>query len=56
MLFKVGEWNHYKIEAIGNTIKTWLNNNPVAYLIDSVSHNGFIALQVHAVTDPYYGW
>ena len=25
---------------------------PVAYLIDSVSHNGFIALQVHAVPDP----
>ena len=50
-LFKVGEWNHYKVEAIGNTIKTWLNGEPVAYLIDSVSHNGFIALQVHAVND-----
>ncbi len=47
--FKVGEWNHYKVECIGNTIKTWLNNIPVAYLIDSVSHNGFIALQVHAL-------
>ena len=51
-LFKVGEWNHYKIEAIGNTIKTWLNDKPVSYLIDSVSHDGFIALQVHAVPDP----
>jgi hypothetical protein len=50
--FKVGEWNHYKVEAIGNTIKTWLNNIPVAYLIDSISHNGFVALQVHAVPDP----
>ena len=49
--FKVGEWNHYKIEAIGNTIKTWINDKPVAYVIDSVSHKGFIALQVHAVTD-----
>jgi hypothetical protein len=50
-LFKVGEWNHYKVEAIGNTIKTWLNDKPVAYLIDSVSHKGFIALQVHAVSN-----
>jgi hypothetical protein len=50
-LFKVGDWNHYKVECIGNSIKTWLNNKPVAYLIDSVSHQGFIALQVHAVTD-----
>ncbi len=51
-LFKVGEWNHYKVEAIGNTIKTWLNDKPVSYLIDSVSHDGFIALQVHAVPNP----
>lgn len=50
-LFKVGVFNHYKVEAIGNTIKTWINNMPVAYLIDSVSNRGFIALQVHAVTD-----
>jgi hypothetical protein len=50
-LFKAGEWNHYKIEAIGNTIKTWINNKPVAYLIDNGSSKGFIALQVHAVTD-----
>jgi hypothetical protein len=50
-LFKVGQWNHYKVECIGNIIKTWLNNQPVAYLIDSVSHKGFIALQVHAVSD-----
>ncbi len=50
--FKVAEWNHYKIEAIGNSIKTWINNIPVAYVIDSVSHSGFIALQVHAVPDP----
>src|SRR6478752_3202056 len=50
-LFKAGEWNHYKIEAIGNTIKTWINNKPVAYLIDNGSSKGFIALQVHAVND-----
>src|SRR6478735_1710318 len=50
-LFKVSEWNHYKIEAIGNTIKTWINNKPVAYLVDAVSPQGFIALQVHAVSD-----
>lgn len=50
-LFKVGEWNHYTIEAIGNTIKTWVNNKPVAYLIDKGSAKGFIALQVHSVAD-----
>ncbi len=49
--FKTGIFNHYKIEAIANTIKTWINDIPVACVIDSVSHSGFIALQVHAVTD-----
>ncbi|MFT4153400.1 DUF1080 domain-containing protein [Parafilimonas sp.] len=50
-VFKAGEWNHYTIECIGNTIKTWINDKPVAYLIDNASSKGFIALQVHAVSD-----
>src|SRR6185436_17917308 len=49
--FRTGEFNHYRIEAIGNEIKTWINGQPVAYVIDDVSHSGFIALQVHAVSD-----
>jgi hypothetical protein len=28
--FKLGEWNHYRIEAIGNTLKTWVNGQEVA--------------------------
>lgn len=50
--FEFGKFNHIKIEAIGNEIKTWVNNIPVAHLIDSVSNKGFIALQVHAVGKP----
>jgi hypothetical protein len=50
--FVPGKFNHIKIEAIGNEIKTWVNNIPVAHLIDSVSGKGFIALQVHAVSKP----
>jgi hypothetical protein len=44
-----GKWNKYHIEAIGNTIRTWINDVPVAYLIDTLVDKGFIALQVHAV-------
>ncbi len=47
--FKQNEWNHYRIEAIGDTIKTWINNVPAAYLVDDRTHNGFIALQVHGI-------
>ncbi|UMB61846.1 DUF1080 domain-containing protein [Lutibacter sp. A80] len=47
--FKQNEWNHYRVEAIGDTIKTWINNVPAAYLIDDKTSSGFIALQVHSV-------
>lgn len=45
--FKNGEWNHYRIYAIGDTIKTWVNDIPTATLVDSLDSNGFIGLQVH---------
>ena len=45
--FKQNEWNHYRIEAIGHRIRTWVNGVPVADLTDDVTSTGFIALQVH---------
>ncbi len=47
--FKIGEWNHYRIECIGTSVKTWLNGVPVAHLIDDMTPEGFIALQVHGI-------
>ena len=47
--FKLGEWNHYRIEAIGNTLKTWVNGQEVAYFVDEVDARGFIVLQVHSI-------
>ncbi len=49
--FKNGEWNHYRIEAIGNSIRTWVNGVPCADLVDDMTLKGFIALQVHAIYD-----
>lgn len=49
--FKQNEWNHYRIEAIGDTLKTWINGVPAAHLVDDKTHSGFIALQVHAIGD-----
>ena len=43
------QWNHYRIEAIGNTIRTFINGIPTAYLVDDMTAKGFIALQVHAI-------
>ncbi|MFM2145587.1 MAG: hypothetical protein RL732_423, partial [Bacteroidota bacterium] len=47
--FKIGDWNHYRIEAIGNNLRTWINGIPVAHLIDDLTPKGFIALQVHSI-------
>lgn len=47
--FKQNEWNHFRIEAIGDTIKTWINKVPAAYLIDDKTASGFIGLQVHGI-------
>jgi len=46
---KVGEWNHYRVEAIGNSIRTWINGIPCADLVDEMTPSGFIALQVHGI-------
>ena len=48
-VFKQNDWNHYRIEAIGDTIKTWINKVPAAYLIDDKTAIGSIGLQVHAI-------
>lgn len=47
--FKQNDWNHYRIEAIGDTIKTWINGVPAAHLIDDKTASGFISLQVHSI-------
>lgn len=48
--FKVGEFNHIRIECIGNEMKTWVNGLPTADVVDTVDTKGFIALQVHGIS------
>lgn len=48
-LSKPGDWNQMRIEAVGDSIKTWLNGELRADLRDAVNLRGFIALQVHGV-------
>jgi hypothetical protein len=47
--FKAGEWNKFRIECRGDSIKTWINGVPAADLKDSVTPKGHICLQVHGV-------
>ena len=47
--YKRTQWNKYRVEAIGNSIRTWLNDIPCANLVDDMTATGFIALQVHSI-------
>jgi hypothetical protein len=52
-IFNTNTWNHIRVEAIGGSIKTYLNNVLCAQITDSLTPKGFIALQVHSIdNDP----
>ena len=56
--FKKGDWNRYRVLADGKSIKSWVNDVPVADLVDEKTGmlSGFIGLQVHGIkkgTGPY---
>jgi len=45
--FKQNQWNHFRIEAIGNRIRSWINGVPAVDRKDDVTARGFIGIQVH---------
>ena len=47
--FRQNEWNRVRVQAIGPSLKTWINDVPAADLVDDKTLSGFIALQVHGV-------
>ena len=53
--FRGGEWNHVRVVANGDSLRTWINGVAAADLVDSMTLSGLIGLQVHGVgkrTDP----
>ncbi len=49
--FRKNEWNLYRVEAIGTSIRVWLNGVPASNLTDDMDASGFIGLQVHGIGD-----
>ena len=47
--FKDNEWNKYRIECKGKSMKTWVNDVPCASFEDSLDAKGLIGLQVHGL-------
>ncbi len=46
---KPGEWNKIRVEAVGSTIRTFINGVNFTNLVDDKRSEGFIALQVHGI-------
>jgi len=54
--YKADKWNHYRIVAEGDHIRSWINGIPCADFHDQTDASGFIGLQVHGIkkgTGPY---
>lgn len=54
-VYKKNEYNHIRIEAIGNELRSWINGVPAAYVVDTLDASGFIGLQVHSIPDDLDG-
>ena len=47
--YHIGEWNHFRVEAIGNSMKVWVNGIPTANLINQKYSKGYIAIKIHSL-------
>lgn len=47
--FKRGEWNKMRVEAVGESVRVWLNGVATADMVCGLDRSGFIALQVHDI-------
>ena len=54
--FRPGEWNHYRIECVGPTIRTWVNGVPTTDYDEAWESEGVIALQVHSGNNTRVRW
>lgn len=45
--FRVGEWNHYRIRAVGPEIKIWVNDVLTTHVTDTAFSEGHIGIQHH---------
>jgi len=49
--FKFKEWNKYRIEAIGDSIKVWVNDIATCNLVHNRYTKGCIGIKVHSIGD-----
>ena len=48
-LKEAGQWDHYRFELLGDTIKTWVNGVEATRLVNTKYPAGYIALKIHSL-------
>jgi hypothetical protein len=52
--YRHGEWNHYRIEAIGDRLKIWVNDVLTTEIEDTMDREGYLGLQHHGEEGQVY--
>ena len=47
--YKVGFYNRFRVEAIGRSIKVWVNGIPVTNMLNDDIKQGYIAIKIHSL-------
>ena len=53
--YRPSQWNHYRIEALGDTFRIWLNGVPVLHLVDDQTAAGKLGFQLHQLSRGFGG-
>lgn len=48
-LKEAGQWDHYRFELLGDTIKVWVNGVAASDLVNTKYGEGYIALKIHSL-------
>lgn len=54
--YKAGEWNSLEIQAVGPSLRTWLNGQPVSNIYDYKDFSGIFGLQIHQGSQGVIRW
>lgn len=46
-----GQWDHYRFELLGDTVKVWVNGVAASHLVNKKYQTGYIALKIHSLGD-----
>ena len=48
--YRASDWNHYRVEAIGEHFRIWVNGVPTLNMADTKTAEGVIGIQIHKLS------